>query len=225
MIRKSKNNNQQMDKEVDSFTEEEHKQTEVEESDVTTDKDIDAAGGDSEQKAATSGQESELQEAEPAENVEQKEDADRRKYAELQQQYNELNEKYLRLAAEFDNYKKRKDREFTRRVQYANEEFIREVLPVLDDLERAMEASEDDSSFEELKSGVELVYENFKNILKRRGVEAIDSVGEPFDPDLHDAMMVRESEEHDSEIVLEEFERGYKLGDTVLRHAKVVVSK
>ncbi len=225
MVSKSKNNHQQMEKEVDSSTEDEPKQTQVEESGRTSDKDIDTDNGDSKQMAMPSGQETESQATEPTEDIEQLEPDYQRKYAELQQQFEELNEKYMRLAAEFNNYKKRKEREFTRRVQHANEEFIRDVLPVLDDLERAMEASKDDSSFEELKSGVKLVYENFKNILKRRGVEPIDSVGKPFDPDLHDAMMVRESEAHDSEIVLEEFERGYKLGDTVLRHAKVVVSK
>lgn len=225
MVSKSKNNHQQMEKEVGSSTEDEPKQTQVEESGRTSDKDIDTDNGDSRQMAMPSGQETESQATEPAEDIEQPEPDYQRKYAELQQQFEELNGKYMRLAAEFDNYKKRKEREFTRRVQQANEEFIRDVLPVLDDLERAMEASKDDSSFEELKSGVKLVYENFKNILKRRGVEPIDAVGKSFDPDLHDAMMVRESEAHDSEIVLEEFERGYKLGDTVLRHAKVVVSK
>ncbi len=225
MVSKSEKNNQPMEEEVDTFAGEEQRRTDMEESEAATDNDVDAGSGDHEHEEKTSRQDSEPQEAETTEDNAQTEDEYQRKYGELQQRYDELNEKYLRLVAEFDNYKKRKEREYTRRVQHANEEFIREVLPVLDDLERAMEASKDGSSFTELKSGVALVYENFKNILKRRGVEAIDSVGEPFDPDLHDAMMVRESEEHDSETVLEEFERGYKLGDTVLRHAKVVVSR
>ncbi|MCF7803010.1 MAG: nucleotide exchange factor GrpE [Candidatus Marinimicrobia bacterium] len=144
---------------------------------------------------------------------------------ELQAQYNELNDKYLRIAAEFENYKKRTDREFSRQVQFANEDLFRDVLPILDDLERAVNSTREESSFEKLKEGVMLVYNNFKNLLERRGVEPIDSVGEPFDPELHEAMMVRESDEYDSETVVEEFERGYKLGDKVLRHAKVVVSK
>jgi len=146
-------------------------------------------------------------------------------YDELKQEYDTLYEKHLRLAAEFENFKKRMEREFSRRIQFTNEEFLREVLPVLDDLERAVNSTKDSSSFEELKSGVDLVYENFKNVLKRRGVEPIESVGEPFDPELHDAMMVQESDDHDSNVVIDEFERGYRLGDTVLRHAKVVVSK
>ena len=144
---------------------------------------------------------------------------------ELRAQYNDLHDKYLRLGAEFENYKKRTDREFTRRVQFANEDLFREVLPILDDLERAVNSTQEESSFEKLKEGVTLVYHNFKNVLKRRGVERVESVGEPFDPELHEAMMVRESEEHESQIVIEEFEKGYKMGDTVLRHAKVVVSK
>ncbi len=152
-------------------------------------------------------------------------DAAVQEYDDLKQEYDALYEKHLRLVAEFENFKKRMEREFSRRVQFTNEEFLREILPVLDDLERAVNSTKESSSFEELKSGVELVYENFKNVLRRRGVEPIDSVGEPFDPELHDAMMVQESEEHDSNVVIDEFERGYKLGDTVLRHAKVVVSK
>lgn len=166
-------------------------------------------------------EESDREEAEETSEVEEL----REELDELREEYDELHEKYLRLGAEFDNYKKRTDREFTRQVQFANEELFREVLPILDDLERTINATKEESSFEQLKEGVGLVYNNFKNILKRRGVEPIESVGEEFDPELHEAMMVQESEEHESETVIQEFERGYKLGDTVLRHAKVVVSK
>lgn len=143
----------------------------------------------------------------------------------LQEEYDKLHDKYLRLAAEFENYKKRMNRDLTRRVEFANEELLREFLPIMDDLERTVQAVEDDSGEEHLRKGIELVYNNFKNILKRRGVEPIDSVGEPFDPELHEAVMTMESDEHDSNTVTQEFERGYQLGEKVLRHAKVVVSK
>ncbi len=143
----------------------------------------------------------------------------------LQEEYDKLQDKYLRLAAEFENYKKRMNRDLTRRVEFANEELLREFLPIMDDLERTVQAVEDDSGEEHLRKGIELVYNNFKNILKRRGVEPIDSVGEPFDPELHEAVMTMESDEHDSNTVTQEFERGYQLGEKVLRHAKVVVSK
>jgi len=146
-------------------------------------------------------------------------------YEELKQGFDELNEKYLRLAAEFENFKKRTERDHSRRLQFANEEFIREILPIMDDLERAVQSSREDASFERLQEGLEIVYENFKEVLKQRGIEPIESVGEPFNPDYHDAMMTRESEEYESETVIDEFQRGYKMGDKVLRHAKVVVSK
>ncbi len=146
-------------------------------------------------------------------------------FEELQNQYQELHDKYMRLAAEFDNYKKRTERDVVRRMQFASEELVRDILPILDDLERAMDATREESSFEKLRDGVELVYNNFINILKRRGVQPIESIGEPFDPELHEAMMVQENDEYESDIVMQEFEKGYKIGDSVLRHAKVVVSK
>jgi len=147
------------------------------------------------------------------------------KFESLEEEYNKLYDKYLRQVAEFENYKKRMNRDLTRRVEFANEELLREVLPIMDDLERTVQATEEDSSEEHLQEGIELVYNNFKNVLKRRGVEPIESVGEPFDPELHEAVMMQESDEYDSDIVMQEFERGYHLGEKVLRHAKVVVSK
>jgi len=179
-------------------------------------------------KPQTSGEESEDEAPEESEKTsEEVSDLEelQQELEDLRERYDELHDKYLRLGAEFDNYKKRTDREFTRQVQFANEELFREVLPILDDLERTIHATKEESSFEQLKEGIELVYNNFKNILRRRGVEPIESVGEEFDPNLHEAMMVQESDDHESKTVIQEFERGYKLGDTVLRHAKVVVSK
>jgi molecular chaperone GrpE len=157
--------------------------------------------------------------------VESEEAVNKAEFDELQKQYDELNQKYLRLAAEFDNYKKRTERDVARRMQFASEELVRDILPILDDLERAMDSTKEESSFEKLRDGVELVYNNFVNILKRRGVQPIESVGESFDPEYHEAMMVQQNEDYDSDIVIQEFEKGYKIGDSVLRHAKVVVSK
>lgn len=146
-------------------------------------------------------------------------------YEELKADYDALNDKYLRLAAEFENFKKRSERDHSRRLQFANEEFFKDILPIMDDLERAVDSAQEDASFERLKEGIELVYDNFKSLLSQRGIEPIDSVGEPFDPEYHDAMMTRESDEYEPETVIDEFKRGYKMGDKVLRHAKVVVSK
>ena len=114
--------------------------------------------------------------------IETEEVVSKEAYDELQKQHDELNQKYLRLAAEFDNYKKRTERDVARRMQFASEELVRDILPILDDLERAMDSTKEESSFEKLRDGVELVYNNFVNILKRRGVQPIESVGEPFYP-------------------------------------------
>lgn len=182
-----------------------------------TDEDVNLKNENSqEEPSAENGQQME---------VETQEVVSKDEYDELQSQHDELNQKYLRLAAEFDNYKKRTERDVARRMQFASEELVRDILPILDDLERAMDSTKEESSFEKLRDGVELVYNNFVNILKRRGVQPIQSVGEPFDPEYHEAMMVQENEEYDSDIVIQEFEKGYKIGDSVLRHAKVVVSK
>lgn len=167
----------------------------------------------------------EPEEIRSAEDVTEEEMVPVEKFESLEEEYNKLYDKYLRQVAEFENYKKRMNRDLTRRVEFANEELLREVLPIMDDLERSVQATEDKSAEEHLQEGLQLVYNNFKNVLKRRGVEPIQSVGEPFDPELHEAVMMQESDEYDSDIVMEEFERGYHLGDKVLRHAKVVVSK
>lgn len=159
------------------------------------------------------------------ENAEEEEVDYQELYEELKADYDALNDKYLRLAAEFENFKKRSKRDHSRRLQFANEEFFKDILPIMDDLERAVDSAQEDASFERLKEGVELVYENFKSLLSQRGIEPIDSVGEPFDPEYHDAMMTRESDEYEPETVIDEFKRGYKMEDKVLRHAKVVVSK
>jgi len=182
-----------------------------------TDEDVNMKGDNSEEEpSAENGQQV---------DVETQEVVSKEEFDELQQQYDELNGKYLRLAAEFDNYKKRTERDVARRMQFASEELVRDILPILDDLERAMDSTKKESSFEKLRDGVELVYNNFVNILKRRGVQPIESVGESFDPEYHEAMMVQDTEKYDSDIVIQEFEKGYKIGDSVLRHAKVVVSK
>lgn len=167
----------------------------------------------------------EPEEIRSAEDVAEEDMVPVEKFESLKKEYNKLYDKYLRQVAEFENYKKRMSRDLTRRVEFANEELLREVLPIMDDLERTVQATEDDSSEEHLREGLQLVYNNFKNVLKRRGVEPIQSVGEPFDPELHEAVMTQESDEYDSDVVMQEFERGYHLGEKVLRHAKVVVSK
>jgi len=150
--------------------------------------------------------------------------------AELQEEREELRESLLRKAAEFDNYRRRTDREYALRVANANAELISNLLPILDDLERSLGAASTDGvepaeALVGLRDGVKLILGNLERVLRDQGLEPIVAVGEPFDPEKHDALMQIESDKHPSGTVVDEHVRGYKMNDRVLRHAQVLVSK
>ena len=133
-----------------------------------------------------------------------------------------LADQLLRMRAEFDNYRKRMARDADRVRQQAAESLIRDLLPVVDHLELAMKHR--DGGPEALAEGVGMVLRQFHEVLVRHGVEPITAEGEPFNPEVHEAVTQRESEEVPAQAVIEEFQKGYKLGQLVLRPAKVVVS-
>ena len=144
-----------------------------------------------------------------------------------QNEAEDYKDRWLRLAAEFENYKKRTAREFSALVSSASENVIRDLLPTLDAVRRALdhkgeEGKPDSESYQE---GVRMILEQFPKTLENRGLLEIETVGQPFDPNLHEAMMQVESENHDEGIVTDVVERGYMLGEKVVRHAKVVVSR
>ncbi|HDR03859.1 MAG TPA: nucleotide exchange factor GrpE [Candidatus Marinimicrobia bacterium] len=139
-----------------------------------------------------------------------------------QDEIGELNNRYLRLLAEFDNYKKRAAKDFERSLDLETEKIISRFLPVADDLSRALLYKESDP--EKLYGGIKLVLEKMMQVLKSMDVEPFDSVNQPFDPDLHDALLTRIDPDNKEQIVLEEFEKGYRYKNRVFRHAKVVVS-
>jgi molecular chaperone GrpE len=134
----------------------------------------------------------------------------------------ELREQALRQRAEFDNYRKRMAREAESLRVRAAESLMRELLPVVDNLERALAHVEDQTT--PLAQGMQMVLRQFGSILQSKGLEPIAAVGEKFNPNVHEALAYRPSEEHPAETVVEEYERGYRLGDQVLRPSKVVVS-
>lgn len=142
---------------------------------------------------------------------------------EFKQSSEEMKDKYYRMAAEFDNFKKRTHKEIEQIHKYAGEIVLKEIIPVFEDLSRALanETSEETAD----NSGLSMIFKKFEKTLKDLGVEPIKSLGEAFDPDLHHALMVREEEGVDPDMVVEEFEKGYKFKDKILKHAKVVVSK
>ena len=143
----------------------------------------------------------------------------------LKQQLEDQRNDYLRLAAEFDNYRKRSRRDITEIVKSANESLIAELLDVLDNFERALKSREEGVEPDSYSKGMSLVYERLVSILSNAGLKRFDSVGEPFDPRLHEALMQTETDEQAPDTVVSEFLPGYMLNDKVIRHAKVSVAK
>jgi len=137
----------------------------------------------------------------------------------------ENRDRWLRAVAELENVRKRAKRELDMWVRTANEHLVLSLLPVLDSFERALDHSPEEVDVESFHEGVELIFSQLKDALEKAGVDAIEAAGRPFDPNLHEAVMQMESEEHDSGVVLEEIERGYMLNDRVIRPTKVVVNR
>lgn len=138
----------------------------------------------------------------------------------------ELNDKYLRQAAEFDNYRKRVMREKAELIKNGGEKVISSILPVLDDLERAEANMDRANDIEAVKEGVRLIIEKFEKQLKHEGLEKIDAVGKDFDVDFHEAVaMVPGQPDEMKGKVIDCLTTGYKLNDKVIRHAKVAVAQ
>jgi molecular chaperone GrpE len=142
----------------------------------------------------------------------------------VQAELNELMERLKRTTADYLNYQKRVTREMAEFRKYANAEFAKEILVVVDDLERAMEVKSDSPSATAILDGVRITHEHLMALLARHGVTAIDAAGQPFDPQLHQAMMQQPSDEAPPMTVLSVLARGYRMHDRVLRPAKVIVS-
>jgi len=137
----------------------------------------------------------------------------------------EAQEKYLRLYADFDNSRKRMQRELADFRQYANEQLALELLPVVDHLGLAIQhAADSEEAADGHRKGVEMVYKQFRDVLEKFGVKPFTSAGEPFDPVRHDAMMQVPSADLPSGTVVQVFQEGYLYHEKVLRHAKVGVS-
>jgi molecular chaperone GrpE len=144
----------------------------------------------------------------------------------LTQELGEAKDKYIRLFAEFDNMRKRNERERAALIKYAHEEVIIEMLGFFEDFERTIAAAKaTPSDNANLLKGVEMVYGRMQQLLKKYDVKEIEAVGKKFDHERHEAMMVAESDECEDGTVLEVFQKGYMLGERVVRTAKVKVSK
>ena len=140
----------------------------------------------------------------------------------LEAQYRELTDRHLRLAAEFDNFRKRTARDWTQRVQGAAGELLLDLLEIADNFDRALQVEHAEGPYAE---GVRMIFQQLAGLLERRGVEAIDALGQRFDPTRHEALLHVASEEYPDGEVCQEIRRGYMLHDRVLRPAQVAVSR
>jgi molecular chaperone GrpE len=148
------------------------------------------------------------------------------KIAEIEKSLAEMADKYLRLSAEFDNYRKRTLREKMELIRTANESVMRNILPVIDDFERAMKSIEMGMDFEATKEGILLIYNKFNDFIKQNGVKEVDAMGMEFSTDLHEAVTKVPAPSEDLKgKIIDVIQKGYLLNDKVIRFAKVVVGE
>jgi len=145
--------------------------------------------------------------------------------SELQRQRDDFYDRLLRKTAEFDNYRKRTERDRQAVTEAAAANIIQELLPLVDDLERALKVEATSEGAEAYRRGVELIHKQLSEILRKRGVRAIEAVGADFDPHYHQAVSYEPAEGRREGEVIEEFRRGYMLGDRLLRPSMVKVAK
>lgn len=154
---------------------------------------------------------------EPTEVTDEKDE----KIKALEEELKNEKDKYMRLFAEFDNFRKRTSKEKTEAYGDATAKTISEILPAIDNFDRALDTPCSDENF---KKGIEMILSQINDILSKMGVTEIEAAGKPFDPNLHYAIKQVESEEAESDTVCEVFQKGYKLGDRIIRHSMVSVN-
>ncbi|GMT45468.1 MAG: hypothetical protein IEMM0006_1300 [bacterium] len=166
---------------------------------------------------------------EPAAKKEEKKGrkpSSQKKLEALREKYDELNDKYMRLYSEFDNYRKRTAKERIELQKSASREVILDILPVVDDLERAIRSFEEHQLSEEAKKGIELIYNKLINILSQKGLKEIEAMGQTFDTDYHEAITnVEASSKKMKGKIMDVVQKGYTLNGKVIRYAKVVVGQ
>ena len=147
-----------------------------------------------------------------------------KKIIELKAKADEINDKYLRLYSEFDNFRKRTAKEKIELMQSAGEDVFKSILPLLDDFERAIKSNTETTDIKAVNDGVNLIYNKFKSTLNQKGLTEMNAVGETFDADIHEAItnVPAPSEELKGKVV-EELEKGYSLNGKIIRFAKVVI--
>jgi molecular chaperone GrpE len=143
---------------------------------------------------------------------------------ELRKQSEENYQRYVRAQADFDNFRRRARQEKEDFAKYASLKLIEQLLPVVDNFERALSSSKETKDFDALIKGLDMTYRQLDQLLVQEGLQPIEAIGQPFNPEFHQAIMQVESEEHGEGIILEELQKGYILKDKVVRPAMVKVS-
>ncbi len=137
-----------------------------------------------------------------------------------------LKDQYLRKHADFENFRRRMNKEKQDSIKYGNQELLKDLVEVIDNFERAIKSSNDSQDMESFREGITMIEQQFTNMLKSKwGLEKIEAVGQEFDANMHEALMMEDSEEHEVTTVLEDFQTGYKLRDRIIRPTKVKVAK
>ena len=172
----------------------------------------------------TADENAETENEEKLENSENSEEEKKEEVNPLQEKYDTLNNQYIRLAADFDNYRKRQEQEKEALLKYGAESTLKKMIEVLDNFERGLKAIETVEDCEKVKECYNLAYKNFTDVLTKAGLEPIKAEGETFDPNFHEAVMQTPSTEHPEHTIIAELQKGYKLGDKVLRPTLVNVA-
>ena len=187
-------------------------------------------GNKSEDKKEELSEENKEESPEPADENNEAEDISEANSEEItekdewQEKYEKLNDQYIRLAADFDNFRKRQAQERESLLKYGAESTVTKLLEVLDNFDRGLQAIENVDDCEKVKECYNLAYKNFYAVMSKIGLEAIKAIGEEFDPNLHEAVMQTPTGDKPEHTIIAELQKGYKLGDRVLRPALVNVA-
>ncbi len=177
-----------------------------------------------EQKAEEKAKATQTDEGVARETVDEKTAAESNEKAPLDPEEEALNVRFMRLSADFANYKKRVEKEKADIYRLGNEKLMLELLPVIDNIERAL-AHVEDSPKEKFVEGVEMIFSSLMNVLKNAGLKEIEAEGQPFDHNAHHAVLTEESDQYDSDTVTGVLQKGYRLNEKVIRPSMVKVSK
>ena len=144
----------------------------------------------------------------------------------LKEENSSLKDQYLRKHADFENFRRRMNKEKQDSIKYGNQELLKDLVEVIDNFERAIKSTNDSQDMESFREGIAMIEQQFTNMLKTKwGLEKIEAVGQEFDANIHEALMMEDSQEHEVTTVLEDFQTGYILRDRVIRPSKVKVAK